>query len=150
LFDVQSVDPKKLQLNLRGFLNRQAATFMSELWNLLLDAQRQPHGVPSLLVQDVKEQLKKRRVRFDLFSQTHSAYSLRTLHFAHSLLILAFPFLSLSLVSNVDVFSILLIQFVFRRKKHAFRKEFRLVNNEAKAYHQRYPNPLYVRSPPIH
>jgi serine/arginine repetitive matrix protein 1 len=57
----ESVDPRKLQLNLRGFLNRQAATFVSELWNLLLDAQKNEHGVPSIFVQDVKEQLKKRR-----------------------------------------------------------------------------------------
>ena len=36
---VKRVDPKQLQIQLTGFLDRQAAPFVAELWKLLLDAQ---------------------------------------------------------------------------------------------------------------
>ena len=38
------VDPQQLQVQLTGFLNKQAQPFVAELWKLLLDAQDAPHG----------------------------------------------------------------------------------------------------------
>ena len=40
---VKRVDPKQLQVQLTGFLDRRAAPFVAELWHLLLDAQDAPH-----------------------------------------------------------------------------------------------------------
>jgi hypothetical protein len=45
---------------------------MAELWNLLLDAQKNEHGIPSIFVQDVKEQLKKRRVTSCTHTHTYT------------------------------------------------------------------------------
>ncbi len=37
--------PKKMQINLTGFLEQNAAVFMKELWNLLLVSQRSEGGI---------------------------------------------------------------------------------------------------------
>ncbi|CAK0845295.1 unnamed protein product [Prorocentrum cordatum] len=42
----KGVDPKSLQVNLTGFMERKAAPFCSELWKYLLQAQESPVGVP--------------------------------------------------------------------------------------------------------
>jgi hypothetical protein len=49
-------DPKQLQLDLTGFLEKQAALFVEELWTLLVDAQGNAHGVPSVFIEKKKEQ----------------------------------------------------------------------------------------------
>jgi serine/arginine repetitive matrix protein 1 len=44
----KTIEPREVQLNIEGFLgNEGAATFMRDLWNLLLSAQRDPAGVPA-------------------------------------------------------------------------------------------------------
>jgi serine/arginine repetitive matrix protein 1 len=43
------LDAKELQIALQGFLLGHAQTFVSELWDLLLDASQQPDGVPSVI-----------------------------------------------------------------------------------------------------
>lgn len=40
------VDPKQMQINLTGFLEDKTPQFMLELWNLLLEAQKEPSGIP--------------------------------------------------------------------------------------------------------
>jgi serine/arginine repetitive matrix protein 1 len=41
-------DPRKMQVNLTGFMDKHgAAAFMSELWTLLLSAQKTVGGVPA-------------------------------------------------------------------------------------------------------
>jgi serine/arginine repetitive matrix protein 1 len=43
------LDAKDLQIALQGFLMGHAQTFVSELWDLLLDATQQPDGVPAAI-----------------------------------------------------------------------------------------------------
>ena len=48
---VKEVDPRKMQINLTGFLNgKNARTFMSELWEHLNSAQNSENGIPQELV----------------------------------------------------------------------------------------------------
>ncbi|KAH7928611.1 PWI domain-containing protein [Leucogyrophana mollusca] len=54
-------DPKKMQINLTGFLTNSTPSFMSALWNLLLEAQDSPAGVPRTFVEEKKEEMRKAR-----------------------------------------------------------------------------------------
>ncbi|RWS03922.1 hypothetical protein B4U79_11354 [Dinothrombium tinctorium] len=52
-----------MQINLTGFLEgRNAREFMGELWDLLLSAQNSPDGIPPILVELKKEELRKKQV----------------------------------------------------------------------------------------
>lgn len=55
------VDPKALQVQLTGFLEKQAAPFVGELWRLLLEAQDAPYGIPPAFVEKKKEQLRAQK-----------------------------------------------------------------------------------------
>jgi serine/arginine repetitive matrix protein 1 len=53
-----SVDPRKAQLDLQGFLGEaEAAEFSRELWTLLLEAQVSPNGVPRAILEQKKREL---------------------------------------------------------------------------------------------
>lgn len=54
-------DPRKVQIQLMGFLEGKTAEFMEELWGLLLSAQESPGGVPRLFVEEKKEELRLKR-----------------------------------------------------------------------------------------
>ena len=49
-------DPRRIQINLTGFLDRNAASFVAELWNLLLSAQENhlpgQKGIPTELLKE--------------------------------------------------------------------------------------------------
>ncbi|CAM9471904.1 unnamed protein product [Discosporangium mesarthrocarpum] len=51
------VDPKKLQLQLTGFLEKSTSAFMEELWGLLVDAQNSLGGIPSAFLQEKKQEI---------------------------------------------------------------------------------------------
>ncbi len=56
------VDPRRAQLDLEGFLGgREAASFASELWTMMLDAQDSPSGIPKVLVEKKKEEMRRQR-----------------------------------------------------------------------------------------
>ena len=48
----QPFDPKRMQVYLKGFLGETSMVFMTELQNLLLQAQEEPTGIPKQLVKD--------------------------------------------------------------------------------------------------
>lgn len=53
-----TVDPRKAQLDLQGFLGEaEAAEFSRELWTLLLEAQASPNGVPRTILEQKKREL---------------------------------------------------------------------------------------------
>lgn len=53
--------PKKMQINLTGFLNgKNARLFMEDLWSLLLSAQDSDTGIPEEFIQAKKEEILKR------------------------------------------------------------------------------------------
>ncbi|KAJ4473133.1 PWI domain-containing protein, partial [Lentinula aciculospora] len=54
-------DPKKMQINLTGFLTKDTPAFMTALWKLLLEAQSDMTGVPRTFVEEKKEELRRAR-----------------------------------------------------------------------------------------
>ena len=54
-----------MQINLTGFLNQHSATFMNELWNLLLSAQNSIGGIPAIFIEQKKEELRKSKLEED-------------------------------------------------------------------------------------
>mmetsp|Transcript_34332 Transcript_34332/g.91806 ORF Transcript_34332/g.91806 Transcript_34332/m.91806 type:complete len:187 (-) Transcript_34332:513-1073(-) len=63
------LDPKVLQINMTGFMERKAGTFCSELWKHLLSAQESPVGVPREFVERKKEELKEHREKAERIQQ---------------------------------------------------------------------------------
>lgn len=62
---LQHPDSKMMQINLTGFLNgKNAREFMKDLWPLLLSAQENIAGIPSAFLEQKKEEIKQRQVRF--------------------------------------------------------------------------------------
>ncbi|KAG2883483.1 hypothetical protein PC128_g24369 [Phytophthora cactorum] len=53
----EKLDPKKLQVALTGFLEKQAGAFTEELWQLLLSAQSNPTGIPSAILDKKKQEM---------------------------------------------------------------------------------------------
>ena len=59
----QNLNPRKMQINLTGFLNgKNARVFMHELWELLCSASTNPNGIPDSFIEEKKEEIKKRNV----------------------------------------------------------------------------------------
>lgn len=55
------LEGKKLQLDVTGFLEKQAGAFVEELWTYLVDAQTQPNGIPSAFIQKKKQEILSRQ-----------------------------------------------------------------------------------------
>ena len=56
----KKVDPRNAQLDLEGFLGvSDAAAFAEELWDLMIDAQSQPQGIPKVLLEKKKAEMAK-------------------------------------------------------------------------------------------
>jgi len=52
-----TIDPRRAQLDLAGFLGEvETPKFASELWDMLLDAQNQPRGIPRALIEKKKKE----------------------------------------------------------------------------------------------
>ncbi|KAF9525078.1 PWI domain-containing protein [Crepidotus variabilis] len=54
-------DPRKMQINLTGFLTKDTPEFMKSLWKLLIEAQEDITGVPRTFVEQKKEEMRKAR-----------------------------------------------------------------------------------------
>ncbi|KAI0251213.1 PWI domain-containing protein, partial [Lactifluus subvellereus] len=52
-------DPKKMQINLTGFLTDSTPAFMVALWDLLIEAQASPAGIPRSFVEEKKEEMRR-------------------------------------------------------------------------------------------
>mmetsp|Transcript_7376 Transcript_7376/g.19888 ORF Transcript_7376/g.19888 Transcript_7376/m.19888 type:complete len:212 (-) Transcript_7376:57-692(-) len=59
------LDPKMLQVNMTGFMERKAAPFCAELWANLLSAQESPVGVPQEFIEKKKEDLRQKKEEAD-------------------------------------------------------------------------------------
>ena len=69
------LDPKKMQIALTGFLEKNTAAFMSNLWTLLLSAQTNDFGIPEEFLEKKKEELRLKReeaakVEADMLAKT--------------------------------------------------------------------------------
>lgn len=58
---LQNPDPKRMQINLTGFLTTHTPAFMLSLWKLLLEAQADISGVPASFVEEKKNEMRKAR-----------------------------------------------------------------------------------------
>ena len=55
-------DPRKMQINLTGFLNgKYARMFMGELWTMLDSAQNSENGIPTELLNAKMDEIKERK-----------------------------------------------------------------------------------------
>nr|CAH7746582.1 unnamed protein product [Callosobruchus chinensis] len=64
--EVKFPDPKKMQINLTGFLqSKNAMEFMAELWDLLISAQENPSGIPTSLMDAKREELAIKKEKED-------------------------------------------------------------------------------------
>ena len=61
LEETPNPDPKLLQLNLTGFLEKNAASFVKELWERILSAQEHPSGIPREDIEKEMELLEKKK-----------------------------------------------------------------------------------------
>jgi len=61
LEEKQEPDPKHLQINITGFLAKDASQFVLELWKLLLSAQNNIGGIPPEFLEKKKEEIKARK-----------------------------------------------------------------------------------------
>lgn len=48
-----------MQIELTGFLGRNAAPFMEELWTLLLSAQESPVGIPAAILEEKRAEIQR-------------------------------------------------------------------------------------------
>lgn len=56
----KTVDPRILQVNLTGFLEKNTSLFCKELWNLLLSAASTPSGIPQKFLDEKAAELRER------------------------------------------------------------------------------------------
>lgn len=56
------LDPKRIQVTLVPFLEKNAAGFTEKLWALLLSAQKDPVGIPQEFVEERMADLEKQKV----------------------------------------------------------------------------------------
>jgi len=56
----QDVEPKRIQIDLTGFLEKNTSLFMKELWSLLASAQGTKGGVPQQFLDEEAERIRKR------------------------------------------------------------------------------------------
>ncbi|KAG5513542.1 hypothetical protein PMAC_000974 [Pneumocystis sp. 'macacae'] len=55
-------DPKRIQINLTGFLEKKASLFTKELWTLLQSAQQSIGGIPAKFVEEKKLELQAKKL----------------------------------------------------------------------------------------
>jgi serine/arginine repetitive matrix protein 1 len=65
---MQVVNGKEVQISLTGFMEKNTAKFMKELWTLLLSAQKNASGVPQQFLDAKEEETRKKKV--EIFVQS--------------------------------------------------------------------------------
>ena len=74
----QHPDPKDMQMNLTGFLNgKNARIFMQELWDLLTSAQENIGGIPTIFLEQKKEEIRQKKVGFYISSMEQFILNLK-------------------------------------------------------------------------
>ena len=75
LENAQFPDPKDMQMNLTGFLNgKNARIFMQELWDLLSSAQENIGGIPTIFLEQKKEEIRQKKVGYFSFVEMSRLY----------------------------------------------------------------------------
>ncbi|RGB40561.1 PWI domain-containing protein, partial [Rhizophagus diaphanus] len=77
LLEEPDLDPRMMQINLTGFLEKNAPIFVTELWKLLLSAQEGENGIPAIFLEQKMEQIRRKKVEHFLFlSKCFKCYNL--------------------------------------------------------------------------
>ncbi|KAG9300713.1 hypothetical protein G9A89_023511 [Geosiphon pyriformis] len=61
LLEEPDPDPRMMQINLTGFLEKNAQTFVTELWKLLLSAQDGVGGIPTVFLEQKMEEIRRKK-----------------------------------------------------------------------------------------
>ncbi|CAG8467853.1 4565_t:CDS:10 [Ambispora leptoticha] len=61
LLEEPNLDPRMMQINLTGFLEKNAPIFVAELWKLLLSAQEGVGGIPTVFLEQKMEEIRKKK-----------------------------------------------------------------------------------------
>ncbi|KAI9495109.1 serine/arginine repetitive matrix 1, partial [Zychaea mexicana] len=61
LLEEKNPDPKMMQINLTGFLEKNTQTFILELWRLLLSAQQSKSGIPQKFLEEKKQEIMRNK-----------------------------------------------------------------------------------------
>ncbi|KAK9828569.1 hypothetical protein WJX72_000810 [[Myrmecia] bisecta] len=67
--DAKVWDPRILQINLTGFLEKNTSLFCKELWGLLVSAASTPSGIPQKLLDEKAEELRKKKEMEDQINE---------------------------------------------------------------------------------
>lgn len=78
---MQEVDGKQIQIQLTGFMEKNTAKFMRELWGLLLSAQQNASGVPQQFLDAKAEEIIKKKVHSHSAPFSHLLTHIRQLDF---------------------------------------------------------------------
>ena len=79
------MDPRRAQLNLVGFLgDEQSATFTESLWTLLVDAQEQSTGIPTVILEEKKAEMQKEKQEQETRNQQQQQQQQQQQHQQHS------------------------------------------------------------------
>ncbi|KAJ1921989.1 hypothetical protein H4219_000336 [Mycoemilia scoparia] len=62
MLEEKTPDPRKLQINIAGFLESKAPEFSLELWKLLLSAQKSSSGIPEEFIEAKKAEIRKKQL----------------------------------------------------------------------------------------
>ncbi|KAG2203321.1 hypothetical protein INT46_006084 [Mucor plumbeus] len=65
MLEEKDQDPKRMQINLTGFLESKTQSFLTELWNLLLSAQNSVGGIPTEFIEQKKQELRRKQTQED-------------------------------------------------------------------------------------
>ncbi|KAI8590905.1 hypothetical protein BDZ88DRAFT_82258 [Geranomyces variabilis] len=67
LLEADKVDPRAMQIEISGFLEGNAPSFMKDLWGLLVSAQSTIGGIPQQFLDQKKAEIIKKRVKNECF-----------------------------------------------------------------------------------
>ena len=71
--------PKKLQILITGFLEKDTQKFILKLWRLLLSAQTNPLGVPQQIINERRQELLKKKRELEKIHDNLKGHSLKNI-----------------------------------------------------------------------
>jgi len=65
MLEKRPIDPKELQINLTGFLEKNTKGFVLELWKMLISASRSTTGIPDEMLEKKKQEILEKKMERD-------------------------------------------------------------------------------------
>jgi len=70
MLEKNPIDPKELQINLTGFLERNTKSFVLELWKMLISASRSATGIPDEMLEKKKQEILEKKMERDRLEES--------------------------------------------------------------------------------